>query len=109
MFKKRNRMTRVEFMYFFDTTQRVHSPSFEIRYTPNPSLKVAAVVSKKVAKLSVTRNRIRRQLYHVLKEMLLHTTGAYIVIVKRGVVGNELSNDQKQELRDLVGRITKAR
>jgi len=46
--------------------QSVRSGSFALRFTPNPkrsSYRLAVVVSRKISKSAVVRNRIRRRLY----------------------------------------------
>lgn len=51
----------------------MHSRIYKIKYTPNPKLKetrFAVVVSKKVHKSAVGRNRIRRRFYEAIRSQL---------------------------------------
>lgn len=106
MFKKSNRLTHREFDYFFGLGKRSHSPSFQLIYTPLDTLKVGVVVPKKVVKTAVGRNRIRRQLYHLLHPQLEGATGVYIVIVKK-TADLRLTTPTKEELLALVGNVIK--
>lgn len=104
MFPNINRISHSLFEQFFRTGTRHHSTHFEIRYTPSPTLHVSVVVPKKVIKSSADRNRVRRQVYHVLKPLLQDTTGVYMVFIKKNFPSN-LSQPLKDELETLVGGI----
>lgn len=50
--------------------QTVRGPNFSLKYLPNPkrqSYRLAVVVSRKVSKSAVVRNRIRRRLYEAVR------------------------------------------
>lgn len=52
--------------------QTVRGPLFSVRYAPNDRTKyyrLAVVVSRKVCKSAVKRNRIRRRLYSAVREL----------------------------------------
>jgi len=54
----------------YKTSQMVRSASLCLRFAPNPRrirYRLAVVVSKKVSKSAVTRNRIRRRLYEQVR------------------------------------------
>lgn len=63
----------------------VRGPYFAIKYSPAPSAvgayRAAVVVSKKVSKSAVVRNRIRRRIYEVLRFEALVTTQPYDIVV----------------------------
>ncbi len=91
MFKKRERLTRAEFTTFFKHGKRYHSPNFTLIYAPTESQgdsgRVAVVVSKKVSKSAVKRNRIRRKVYSLLFQCskgIKTPFGVCIVLVKPG-------------------------
>jgi ribonuclease P protein component len=57
--------------FVYRNGQTVRGPLFAIKYTINPkrkSYRAAVVVSKKVNKSAVARNRMRRRLYAILQE-----------------------------------------
>lgn len=63
--------------------QIVRGGQISLRYAPNPRRKtyrVAVVVSKKVDKSAVVRNRIRRRLYEVIRQQTTHTEDPYDLI-----------------------------
>jgi ribonuclease P protein component len=69
MLPKKQRLTRKEIDKILKGGHTVSSPSFRVKYSINNiSFKVASVVSKKISKLAVTRNSLRREIYNsVLK------------------------------------------
>lgn len=103
MLKKAHRLSKKEFDVAWNTGRRYQSPYLTIVVAPSETFQAAAVVGKKVAKLAVDRNRLRRQVYGALERTIpLHTyQGAILVITKppfatlpvrerRVVVENEL-------------------
>lgn len=81
MLKKQHRLSRSEFMHYFETGRKHHSQYLTIITAPAPALKGAVVVGKKVAKSAVARNRFRRQLYGVLERCLLPEAYPRVVII----------------------------
>ena len=56
--------------YVYSNGRTVRNPRFAIRYADNPRRKTyrcAVVVSKKVSKSAVVRNRIRRRVYEIIR------------------------------------------
>jgi ribonuclease P protein component len=83
MFSKAERLNRAEFSTFFKAGRPYHSPVATIIFTPGSKLRVSAVVGKKVAKLAVGRNKLRRRVYATLRrELGGEARGAVIVILK---------------------------
>lgn len=60
---------------------RTHSPLCVVEKYPSNRTQFAVVVSKKVAKTAVERNRVRRMFYSLL-ETITFSPGAYIIYVK---------------------------
>lgn len=106
MFKKQNRLSSGEFETYFKKGTKKHSPFFQCIYTPYDQLKVAVVVPKKVIKTAVGRNKLRRQIYHVLRSILIDTTGVWIIMVKKDAP-KTLTEESKNQLIDLVGGVIK--
>lgn len=82
MFSKNERLGRAEFNTFFKSGRPYHGSVATILYTPGGKLKVSTVVGKKVSKLAVVRNKLRRRIYATLRRELGVKTGVFIVILK---------------------------
>lgn len=87
MLAKVNRLNRAEFTTYFKSGRRFHQPDLTLIYCPSQILKASVVVAKKTAKLAVTRNTLRRQLYGCIEEFTQinqanQKTGVYILITK---------------------------
>jgi ribonuclease P protein component len=84
MLPKQKRLSRAEFSAFFPKTKRFHSEYMTAHYFPTVTASQWAVVAgKKVSKLAVVRNRVRRQVYAVLaRQIIAHSTGVYIFVIK---------------------------
>lgn len=71
--------------FVYRNGETVHSHICKIKYVENKNqenTRFAVVVSKKVHKSAVGRNRIRRRFYEVVREQLPHMkTGVDIVII----------------------------
>lgn len=108
MLKKKERLTREAFNRFFSIGKRIHSPLVQVIYAPHRELHVSVVVSKKLAKHAVKRNKIRRRIYDIVrnyhKEAALE--GVYIILVKPPLLTMEYGAIQ-QEVRTLLGSIAK--
>lgn len=88
MLSKKERLSRDEFNRFFSIGKRTHSPGFQVIFSSHPKLHAAVVVSKKIAKHAVKRNKIRRQIYDCVRnyavEKKIH--GVFIFLVKQPVL-----------------------
>lgn len=85
MFQKEKRATRDDFRVHTKTKTK-KSDNFSLRQTSNKSgLRVAVVLSKKVAKKAVERNRIKRKITHILKGIRLPKNQTILLYPKQGV------------------------
>lgn len=84
MLAKQQRLSRREFDRVFQHGVRSHTPYGQVIYTSAPSAKAAVVVSKKVAKSAVERNRLRRRVYSILENTTL-PPAHYIFILKPSI------------------------
>lgn len=105
MLAKTQRLDRAGFDRVFTGGKRVHSTLFQVIFLPAPILTAAAVVPKKAVKGAVSRNHLRRRIYHILRE--LGVTGQYVVIAKRGIEGTSYET-LKEELERTVGRLSRS-
>ena len=84
--------------------RRLAGPSLSLSFgiiTGRPVPGGAVVVSKKVAKSAVTRNRLKRALRPVLIGFLRHGTPSLVVTVRKSVP----SRDLRTELEGLLAKV----
>ena len=70
--------------YVYSHGQVVRGPLFALKYTNNPKrtdYRLAVVVSKKVYKSAVKRNRIRRRLYESFRKQAADKVPAYDIVL----------------------------
>lgn len=67
MFKKNNRLTRSEFSHYYKIGKKEHNKHLTFITSPSPTPKISVVVGKKVSKIAVRRNTIKRQVYATLR------------------------------------------
>lgn len=98
MLPKKERLKRQEFSRFFSVGTRINSPSLQLIYSPYPSLHASVVVSKKVAKGAVQRNRLRRRIYDMVRRYRSEeeASGVYIFIVKPAALNKTFSDLQNE-------------
>jgi len=65
--------------------------------------RAAAIISKKIAKLAVDRNRIRRIIMEAIGQ-IENLKGEYIIIAKNNIKG-EKSQNIKVQLENLINKI----
>lgn len=87
MLPRTKRLTKAAFTTFFSHGKRLHTPHYTFIYNTHPTFHGAVVVSKKQAKKAVTRNKLRRQMYAILRglERAYGCGGVWIVLVKQGL------------------------
>lgn len=87
----------------------VRGPHFAVRSALNPrrrSYRVAVVVSRKVNKSAVTRNRIRRRLYELVREAGPKISEPYDIVITvfqdniQDVPHRELKGQLKKQLKE---------
>lgn len=83
------------------------TPLFVVRYDKNleGNLKCAVVLGKKVDKRAVARNKIKRQLLEIIRELLpLDTKATIAVYAKKPILETELS-ERKSDLKKALDTI----
>lgn len=110
MVATQNRISRAHFPTYFASGKRFHSEHFTVVYTKATDFRVSVVVSKKVAKNAVDRNRLRRRAYGVVERFGKDHTigGVYIILYKPGALKATRVALQSQ-LEALLAQIEKAR
>lgn len=86
MLPKSKRLSTEAFKEIIEKGQSIHSPFLIVRTIPKegPS-RFAVSVPKKVAKLAVTRNKIRRQVYEVIAKLSVKPGYKVVIIAKAGL------------------------
>jgi len=109
MLAKQFRIPRSEFMNHL-RGRRVAGSVLVVVYSPNPPLKVAVIVSKKVAKRAVDRNHLRRRAYGVVERWLKEVTyqGSLVVQYKPGAL-RVSRTALEAELRALLAQLSESR
>ncbi len=110
MVASQNRISRAHFPTYFASGKRFHSEFFTVVYTKSTDFRVSVVVSKKIAKSAVDRNRLRRRAYGVVERLNKEQSlvGVYIVLYKSGALKVTRVALQTQ-LVALLAQITKSR
>ena len=93
--------------YVYRHGQTVRGPLFALKTVDNPKRKtyrLAVVVSKKVNKSAVARNRIRRRLYEAAREMGIEKPADIVLTVYNEAILDEswsnLNKQLKKQLKD---------
>lgn len=98
MLSKKERLTSKMFDRFFKSGQRQNSDLWQIVYAPATKFQAAVVVGKKVDKLAVKRNKLRRQVYNLLyryhKDRQLK--GVYLVLTKTALKSASFAEIKEQ-------------
>lgn len=94
--------------FVYRNGKTVHSHVCKIKYTPNPRLKnprFAIVVSKKVHKSAVGRNRIRRRFYEAIRSQIPDIKPGFDIVVI--VVSGEALGLQFEAIRQTLEQLFK--
>lgn len=92
--------------YVYKNGQVKRSHSIHLRFIDNKHRsvsRVAVVISKKVMKSAVRRNRIRRRLYEYIRLQLTNLSGVYDLVFI--VISGDLLNMPYKELTDQVDQL----
>lgn len=94
--------------------QQARGKSLSIKYTNNPhrhQSRVAIVVSKKVCKHAVDRNRIRRRLYEIIRKQIdeINNKGVFdlAIIVYKADILDKPFNEIEAEVLSCLTKISK--
>lgn len=106
MVPKTNRINREDFEKVMKKGGFLNSTFFSLRFLKNPlnTTHFGVVVSKKVSKTAVSRNKIRRRAYSILRKNIKNPYFS-ILIAKKGVEKAEFSEVQA----DIIKLLEKAK
>ncbi len=86
----------------------VRSQLLTLKFAPNPKrtgYRAAVVISRKINKSSVTRNRIRRKIYETIRQYDKQIEGGFDLIFN--VYSDEIANMDINQVSDLIGVLLK--
>lgn len=96
--------------YVYQNGKTIRGPLTALKYTANPSrtsYRLAVVVSKKVHKSAVVRNRIRRRLYEVVR-LAVADNQAYdmVLTVFSEKVADQKTNELQKQIVEQLAQIS---
>lgn len=100
MFPRRKRLPRAEFPSVVKNGRRISSPNFSA-IIPKDTSGYAVVVSKKTARLSVTRHRIKRRVLGALRQLTISLPPSFILYPRASALDMEY-DELRQELIKLL-------
>ena len=89
--------------YVYQNGQTTRGPFFAIKSSLNPrrqEYRAAVIISRKIHKSAVSRNRLRRRLYEALREMDKDIIKPYDIILT--VFSDKLIDESSKSLKGLV-------
>lgn len=99
MLSQKNRIARKNFPSYQRQSNRFSSPLFSGNiYAHQGRTQVSVVVSKKVAKTAIERNKIRRRFYSAIRPSLKDSQGALIVLYPKITTKEPLFTFLKSEI-----------
>ncbi|MFH1178194.1 MAG: ribonuclease P protein component [bacterium] len=101
MFQRKKRFPRADFPTALRSGRRFTSPHF-IVVVPKVSDGYAVVVSKKTARLSVTRHKIKRKILAILRTLQLPKA---MIVFPKPSLSSVHYRDMEKELSDLLSNI----
>lgn len=83
MLPKTQRLTKKLFDIVFFNSKRVHHELFTLQYKEADTVRCAVVVPKKVARLAVDRNNLKRRAYAVFQKHTFKRDVHCVVVIKK--------------------------
>jgi ribonuclease P protein component len=106
MFKKSSRIEKKDVIKVIKEGVAYHSPSFLLKVLKNPlkTTLFAVIVSKKVAKTAVSRNKNKRRVREIMKKQSKNISqGCFYIIMLKKDLNRAVFGDVKKELSELFG------
>ncbi len=101
MLAKQKRITKQSFPRKADFRLSDNTLSATITHINQGKIGFSVVISKKVAKLAVTRNKARRRIYAILESYSTTTSPMLIVIYVKKSIENLTNQELKEEIKRL--------
>jgi ribonuclease P protein component len=86
MLPKKERLSRSEFNRFIFSGKKISSPSFQLIHAKSVTFHASVVIPKKVERRAVRRNKLRRQMYDIVRRNKKGgMRGIFIFIARNGI------------------------
>jgi ribonuclease P protein component len=108
MFKKSSRIEKKDISNVIKEGVAYHSPSFTLKKLKNSSNATlfAVIVSKKVAKTAVSRNKNKRRVRECVKKQIHNIPqGNFYIIMLKKDLKETVFEDVKNEIRELFAKL----
>ncbi len=86
---------KIEFNKIFNNSKQIHSNLYIIKYSKNDEFRYGISISKKMFKLAVTRNKIKRQIKSIINSIDINLNLNIIVLVKKNYDVNNYSKSKE--------------
>jgi len=89
--------------YLYRNGRTLRTPEITVRYLENPHRvhsRYTVIISKKVLKRAVARNRLRRRIYEIIRKEKIHTTPGFDVALS--VFKGDLLEIPHEELKQKI-------
>jgi len=98
MLPKKNRLTKKEIIELKEKKPKIIQGNyFGLVYLPKENeKKVGIILSGKISKKAVERNKIKRQLFRALEESLFNKSGWFLFLAKKTSVEGNLEGFRKE-------------
>jgi len=107
MLPKKNRLTTNQFDRSFRKSKKIHTELARFLISNGrENTKCAVVVSKKIAKSAVKRNRIRRQIYALMDQIIPKKLAKNIICLYKGPVVFDSPGDFRASCENMLKKIT---
>jgi ribonuclease P protein component len=103
MLPRTERLSTEEFMLVIEKGRVLHSPLFLVRVLPGKNARFAAVAPQKIAKTSVMRHKIRRQIYAAIQELKKSASfsPAQVLIIAKDAIHTSTPGDRSSSLKEV--------
>lgn len=108
MFPKYSRIQKGDVLSVIKEGASYHSPSFLLKLLKNPKKTnlFAVIVSKKIAKTAISRNKNKRRVREIIKkEANKIPSGYFCIIILKKDLNKSLFGDIKNEINTLLAHI----
>jgi ribonuclease P protein component len=101
MLPKKQRLTKEEIEKVIKEGLKKDTSFFRFKFMESSDFKISPVVSKKVAKLAVDRNKIKRLFFNLLESLDI-TKKAHIAVFIKKDISKEDKNEALSQLKDFL-------
>lgn len=95
---------KIEFNKLFNNSKQIQSNLYIIKYSKNNEFRYGVSISKKIFKLAVVRNKIKRQIKSIINTIDIDLNLNLIILVKKGYDINNFSKS-KEDFKKIIEKI----